>query len=103
MTLSDPVELVRRLGAAPRDGAIATVEQAVDAYGAGYHRPDDRSTALDILLRDLARLRVQEPALDRLIGRSSVTSTGCTGIWFRRTGCARLPEIVRRRSTGRAP
>lgn len=68
MTLSDPVELVRRLGAAPRDGAIATVEQAVDAYGAGYHRPDDRSTALDILLRDLARLRVQEPALDRLIG-----------------------------------
>jgi hypothetical protein len=68
VSLSEPVELVRRLGDAPRIGAIVLAEKAIDAYLAGYCHPDDRAIALDILLRDLARLRVQEVALDRLIG-----------------------------------
>lgn len=68
MPLSEPVEVVRRLGGAPRIGAIVMAEQAIDTYLAGYPRPDDRLIALDILLRDLARLRVQDPALDRFIG-----------------------------------
>lgn len=68
MSLSEPVELVRRLGAAPRTDGIAMAEQAVDAYLAGYSHPDERTIALDILLRDLARLRVQETDLDRFIG-----------------------------------
>lgn len=68
MPLSEPVELVRRLGATPHIGALVMAEQAIGTYLAGYPRPDDRPIALDILLRDLARLRVQEPALDRFIG-----------------------------------
>jgi hypothetical protein len=68
MALSEPVELVRRLGAAQRVGAIVMAEQAVDTYVAGYARIDDRAIALDIVLRDLARLRVQAPGLDRFIG-----------------------------------
>ncbi len=68
MLLSEPVELVRRLGATPHIGALVMAEQAIGTYLAGYPRPDDRPIALDILLRDLARLRVQEPALDRFIG-----------------------------------
>lgn len=68
MSLSEPVELVRRLGAAPRIDGIVMAEQAVDAYLVGYSHPDDRTVALDILLRDLARLRVQETGLDRFIG-----------------------------------
>ncbi len=67
MSLSEPVELVRRLGISPRIGAIVMAEQAIDTYLAGYSRPDDRAIALDILLRDLARLRIQEAALDRFI------------------------------------
>jgi hypothetical protein len=67
MSLSEPVELVRRLGISPRIGAIVMAEQAIDTYLAGYNRPDDRAIALDILLRDLARLRIQEAALDRFI------------------------------------
>jgi hypothetical protein len=67
MSLSEPVELVRRLGAAPPVGAIVLAEQAVDLYIAGYIRLDDRSVALDILLRDLARLRVLQPELDGFI------------------------------------
>ncbi|MBE7204077.1 MAG: hypothetical protein INR70_40655 [Parafilimonas terrae] len=68
MSLSEPVELVRRLGATPRIGAIVMAEQAVDSYCAGYAHPDDRAIALDILLRDLARLRIQVPNLDAFIG-----------------------------------
>ena len=67
MSLSEPVELVRRLGISPRIGAIVMAEQAIDTYLTGYNRPDDRAIALDILLRDLARLRIQEAALDRFI------------------------------------
>ena len=67
MSLSEPVELVRRLGTAPPVGAIVLAEQAVDLYIAGYTRLDDRSIALDILLRDLARLRVLQPDLDGFI------------------------------------
>ena len=68
MALSGPIELVLRLGAAPRIGAIVLVEQAVDTYLAGYAHPDERAIALDILLRDLARLRIHEPDLDGFIG-----------------------------------
>jgi hypothetical protein len=68
MSLSEPVELVRRLGSTPRIGAIVMAEQAIDTYLAGYLRIDDRAIALDILLRDLARLRLQDAALDAFIG-----------------------------------
>ncbi|MCJ2071507.1 hypothetical protein MKK75_22360 [Methylobacterium sp. J-030] len=67
MSLSEPVELVRRLGGPERIGAIVKVEQAIDTYSAGYPRLDDRGIALDILLRDLARLRILEPDLDPVI------------------------------------
>lgn len=70
MSLSEPVELVRRLGAAPRIGAIVLAEQAIDTYVAGYTRLDDRGIALDILLRDLARLRLLEPDLDPFISEA---------------------------------
>ena len=68
MSLSEPVERVRCLTAASPDDAIALAKQAVDGYCAGYAHIDDRAVALDILLRDLARLRVQAPGLDDLIG-----------------------------------
>ena len=67
MALSEPVERVRRLGGAPRAGAIVLAEQAVDRYVNGYTRTDDRGIALDILLRDFARLRFQAPELDAFI------------------------------------
>ncbi|MDP4004297.1 hypothetical protein [Methylobacterium sp. NEAU K] len=67
MQLSEPVHVVYRLGSAPRIGAIVLAEQAIDTYLDGYGRPDDRATALDILLRDLARLRFLEPAFDGFI------------------------------------
>ncbi len=68
MSLSEPVALVRGLGGAPRMGVIVLAQQAVDTYVAGCTRMDERGTARDILLRDLARLRVQEPDLDPFIG-----------------------------------
>jgi hypothetical protein len=55
VSLSAPVEVVRRLGVAPRIGAIVMAEQAVDAYRAGCDRPDGRTIAPGILLRDPAR------------------------------------------------
>ena len=67
MSLSEPVELVRRLGSAPRVGAIVLAKQAIDTYVAGYTQMDDRGIALDILLRDLARLRFQAPEFDAFI------------------------------------
>jgi hypothetical protein len=67
MSLSEPVERVRHLGSAPRIGAIAVAQRAIDAYIAGYTRPDDRGIALDILLRDFARLRILQPDLDAFI------------------------------------
>ena len=67
MQLSEPVSEIRRLGAAARIGAIVMAEQAVDLHVAAYASPDDRCIALDILLRDLARLRAREPALDGFI------------------------------------
>ena len=67
MSLSEPVELVRRLAATPHVGAMIVIEQAIDRYAAGYTRLDERGIALDILLRDLARLRTVEPDLDPLI------------------------------------
>ncbi|MCJ2097009.1 hypothetical protein MKK67_31515 [Methylobacterium sp. J-072] len=68
MALSEPVRAVRRLGSTAQIGAIVLAEQAIDTYLDGYGRPDDRAVALDILLRDLARLRFLEPDLDGFIG-----------------------------------
>lgn len=68
MPPSETVREIRRLGCAPRIGAIVLAEQAVDTYADAYLQADDRRIALDILFRDLARLRAQEPALDRFIG-----------------------------------
>ncbi|MHC2108691.1 MULTISPECIES: hypothetical protein [unclassified Methylobacterium] len=68
MALSEPVHAVRRLGSAAQIGAIVMAEQAIDSYLDDYGRPGDRATALDILLRDLARLRFVEPDLDAFIG-----------------------------------
>ncbi|SDM17189.1 hypothetical protein SAMN05216360_10153 [Methylobacterium phyllostachyos] len=67
MSLSEPVEFVRRLGSTPRIGAIVLAEQAIDTYLTGYTRMEDRGIALDILLRDLARLRFQAPEFDAFI------------------------------------
>ena len=67
MSLSEPVELVRRLAAKPHVGAMNVIEQAINRYAAGYIRLDERGIALDILLRDLARLRTVEPDLDPFI------------------------------------
>lgn len=67
MSLSEPVERVRRLGNTPPHDAIVTIQQAVDTYVAGYARMDDRGTALDILLRDFARLRSLAPERDVFI------------------------------------
>ncbi|MCJ2140720.1 hypothetical protein [Methylobacterium sp. E-066] len=68
MALSEPVRAVRRLGSTAQIGAIVLAEQAIDTYLDGYGRPDDRAVALDILLRDLARLRFLEPDVDGFIG-----------------------------------
>ena len=68
MALSEPVHAVRRLGSAAQIGAIVMAEQAIDSYLDDCGRPGDRATALDILLRDLARLRFVEPDLDAFIG-----------------------------------
>jgi len=55
VSLSAPVESVRRLGLAQRIGAVVMAEQAVDAYRAGCGHPDTCTVALEIRLRDLAR------------------------------------------------
>lgn len=65
MPSSEPIREIRRLGCVPRIGAIVMAEQAVDTYADAYPHAEDRAVALDILIRDLARLRREEPALDR--------------------------------------
>lgn len=67
MSCREPIETIRRLGAGPRIGAIVLAEQAVDTYAAAFAHPEDRMLALDALLRDLARLRRRDPALDGFI------------------------------------
>ncbi|MCJ2066990.1 hypothetical protein MKK63_30515 [Methylobacterium sp. J-088] len=79
MALSEPVERVRRLGPTPDVGALVMIEQAIDLYAAGYTHLDERRIALDILLRDLARLRTIEPDLDVFIAQveSYIDSLHC--------------------------
>lgn len=67
MTYREPIDEIRCLGAGARNGAIALAEQFVDTHVAYFARTGDRSLALDALLRDLARLRRREPALDGFI------------------------------------
>ena len=64
MSYHDPIEAIRRLGAGPRAGAIVLAEQIVDTHVAGFGSSADRRLALDAMLRDLARLRRRDPALD---------------------------------------
>ena len=58
---------IRRLGVEARADATVLAQGIVDAYAAGFGHPDDRSLALDAVLRDLARLRRRDPALDIFI------------------------------------
>ncbi|WP_342165145.1 hypothetical protein [Methylobacterium sp. SD21] len=67
MTSREPVEEIRRLGAANAIGAIVLAEQVVDTHVAGFANRAERSLALDALFRDLARLRRREPTLDGFI------------------------------------
>lgn len=62
-----PVEEIGRLAAAGQAGAIVLAEHVVDTHIAGFANADERSLALDALLRDLARLRRRDPQLDGFI------------------------------------
>lgn len=67
MASSEPIREIRRRGCMPRIGAIVMAEQAVDTYADACPQAEGRAVALAILLRDLARPRLREPALDRFI------------------------------------
>jgi hypothetical protein len=67
MSYREPIEEIHRLGAGAAIGAVVLAEQTVDVYAAGFAHPDDRTVALDALLRDLARLRRRDPGLDGFI------------------------------------
>lgn len=67
MLSREPLEDIRRLGSANAIGAIVLAEQVVDTHVAGFTAMAERSLALDVLLRDLARLRRREPGLDGFI------------------------------------
>jgi hypothetical protein len=67
MSYRQPIEEIHRLGSGPRIGAIVLAEQVVDTYVGAFSNPDDRTVALDALLRDLARLRRRDPGLDGFI------------------------------------
>ena len=56
-------------GAAGQIGAIVLAEEVVDTHLSAFGRPCERPLALDALLRDLARLRRREPALDSFIAQ----------------------------------
>ncbi|GJD34787.1 hypothetical protein [Methylobacterium aerolatum] len=67
MSYHDPIAEIRRLGAGPRIGAIVLAEQIVDSHIGGFGPPENRRLALDAMLRDLARLRRRDPALDGFV------------------------------------
>jgi hypothetical protein len=67
MSYREPIEAIRRLGAGPRTGALPLATQIVDAHAAAFAHPGDTTLALDAMLRDLARLRRRDPALDGFI------------------------------------
>lgn len=66
MQLAQPIRTIGRLGLEGRVGAIVQAEQAVDTFLAAFPG-DERPLALDILLRDAARLRDREPGLDEFL------------------------------------
>ncbi len=63
MQLAQPIRTIGRLGHEGRAGAIVQAEQAVDSFVSAFAGAE-RPLALDILLRDAARLRDREPDLD---------------------------------------
>lgn len=67
MSYREPVEEIRCMGQSGIAGAIVAARQTVDTHVGAFSRFDERSLALDALLRDLARLRRREPALDGFI------------------------------------
>ncbi|GJD56379.1 hypothetical protein [Methylobacterium dankookense] len=66
MQLAQPIRMIGRLGLEGRAGAIVQAEQAVDTFLAAFPG-DEQPLALDILLRDAARLRDREPGLDAFL------------------------------------
>lgn len=54
---------LRTLASQGRPGAIVLAEQAIDTFAESFDE-NTRVVALDTILRDLARLRVQTPILD---------------------------------------
>ncbi|MCJ2015363.1 hypothetical protein [Methylobacterium sp. J-076] len=67
MPYRQSIDEIGRLGAGGEDAAGTRAERIVDAHMAGFSHHTERSLALDALLRDLARLRRREPALDGFI------------------------------------
>lgn len=63
MQLAQPIRTIGRLALEGRAGAIVQAEQAVDSFLAAFPG-DEQPLALDILLRDAARLRDRAPELD---------------------------------------
>ncbi|MGU3539739.1 hypothetical protein [Methylobacterium sp. A54F] len=62
-------QVIRALAEDGRVGAIGLAEHAVEAYAKGFGTAADQSVALDILLRDLARLQGVAPHLSGFIRR----------------------------------
>ena len=65
--LAQPVQALRHFAAEARAGAGPEAEAVVDAYVSDFHQVGDKVIALDILLRDLARLRLRAPELDAFL------------------------------------
>ncbi|AWN41871.1 hypothetical protein [Methylobacterium durans] len=65
--LAQPIEAVRHVADGSRAWAVLEAEAAVDAYVSDFPEPGDKVIALDILLRDLARLRLRAPEFDAFL------------------------------------
>ncbi|WP_132255044.1 hypothetical protein [Methylobacterium segetis] len=65
--LAQSIRALNRFAGEAPSGAILQAEAAVDAYVSDFHDRADKVVALDILLRDLARLRLRAPELDAFL------------------------------------